>query len=99
MNVKKFTAIDLKENINPLDDDEDLYGRQHIKAPIKLSLNTIVKRLHNDGDNEFSDCTIYKVSIPKKVAEAAEKESKRLINYVMVEASLKVFKEEITSVI
>ena len=96
MSVKRFTAVDLRENKNPLLEEDEGSGESQAKPSSKtrnkLSLNTIVKRLHNDGDNEFSNSTIYKVSIPKTVSEAARAEGRRLITYAMVEASLKVFR-------
>ena len=53
-----------------------------------------MKGLQNDGDHGFSDATIYKVSIPKKDIEEAKNDGRRLITYIMVEATLNVFKDE-----
>ena len=90
LNIKKFTAIDLKEDIHPLL-DEDL---EHSRTPAnKMSLNSIVKQLENHGDH-YAECTIYRVSIPKQTMQDAKRDGKRLITHVMVEATIDNFQGE-----
>ena len=66
LNLKRFSKIDLKEDKHPLfgiyEDEEksDTVGN-------KVSLNTIVKNLENSGDHGFSESSIYKVSMSRKV--------------------------------
>ena len=75
MKLKKFRPVDLKEDIysNPFDDTIDEIGKsmmmQSTSKGNKLSLSTIIKQLANQGDHGFSDSTIYKVSIPRKVRD------------------------------
>ena len=66
LNVKRFTAVDLQEGENPLLKDEVSGEAERTSTAKRVSLNSIVKGLQNDGDYAFSEGTIYKVSIPKK---------------------------------
>ena len=69
LNVKRFTPIDLHEDKNPIfDDAADAFGAEQFK---KVSLNSIVKKLQNEGGHRFSEPAIYKVSVPRKKAEQA----------------------------
>ena len=93
LNLKRFAKIDLKEKENPLFDDDDEIDATSL-ANKKISLNSIVKNLQNHGDEGFSESTIYKVSIPRSAKELAQREGRKPVTHVMVEATLNVYRDE-----
>ena len=60
----------------------------------KISLSAIVKGLNDHGDHGFSESTIYKVSIPRKVRAKMREDGVNVITHIMVEASFNVFDGE-----
>ena len=59
----------------------------------RRSLNELADQLKDNGIN-YSNDEIYKVLMPKQVLEQARQNGTRLIEYVSVEASCNVFKDE-----
>ena len=93
LNTKKFTKIDLMEDKTELHIDEEVKSA-HGHSRNKVSLNHIVKQLENHGDNDFSESTIYKVSIPKSAMEIYKRNGQKPITHIMVEATFNVFEDE-----
>ena len=95
LKLKKFTALDLQEDRNPLLDELSVDDKSPLPGQVpvgnKVSLSTIAKGLANNGDHRFAESTIYKVSIPKRVKERAQEEGLTLTTHVMVEAALNQF--------
>ena len=92
LNMKKFTEISLNEDKNPLFDDFKEGADSRVGK--KMSLNKIVEQLQNNGDNGFSESTIYKMSKSKQMKQEFEEKGKKLTEYVMVEATLNVFMDQ-----
>ena len=75
--------------LDELDDESDL------KQNESVSLNTIINKLRDDGNDAFSESIIYRVRISKRtIAMARSLTGFRLVSHVMVEATLNVHKDE-----